>query len=805
MSSQPAETISRQTTAIPTCYHCHEECRDGVVPFDEKDFCCQGCKMVYEILNANDLCNYYQLDANPGISLRGRRQEQYAYLDDAEVVEKLVAFTDGERTRVTFYLPQIHCASCVWLLENLYRLNEGITQSKVNFLKKEISLTYLDGKTTLRKIVELLASIGYAPAINLGNLDPEPRRPVSRTFYFQIGVAGFAFGNIMLLSFPEYLGLDSSDRFFQSVFGYLNILLSLPVVLYSARDYFRSAWGSLRQGYLNLDVPIALGIVALFGRSAYEILTHTGAGYVDSLAGLIFFLLTGKWFQQTTYYHLSFERDYKSYFPIAASVRRDGTEQTVPLDKLQTGDIVVLRHGELIPADGILLRGNARIDYSFVTGEAEPVARASGDKLYAGGRQMGEVIELSLTRKVSQSYLTQLWNDEAFQQNDASRTTRLADVIGKRFTLVVMVVSLGALAYWWPRDPGIAFNAFTAVLIIACPCAVALSIPFTLGNALRLLGRQGFYLKNTDTLEDLGRYTATVFDKTGTLTNALQNRVLTVGTPPTQQVCRRIRALASQSNHPVSRQLADHLQDGSLTLPVNDFEELTGQGISGTVEGHRLRLGSASYVLGQADSNSGQVWVEIDGVVTVSYQIQNHFRKGLDATMAFFRKESRTYLLSGDNERERQRLLPLFPEVDAMHFNQSPQAKLEFVKELQRTGGKVLMVGDGLNDAGALRSSDVGIVVTENTNNFTPACDAILRADQFDRLPDFIHYARGSVRLVHYAYFLAFCYNLVGLSYAVSGTLSPVVAAILMPASSITIVLFGVGASTLLARRRRIF
>ena len=451
VASQNKEIDTVETSTANSCYHCGEDCIDYKIEHDDKLFCCEGCKTVYDILNTNGLCQYYEIDENAGISLKGKRQAGFAYLDDPEVVEQLAAYRDDKQTKISFHLPQIHCASCIWLLENLYKLNDGVLASNVNFLKKEIHITFSNETTSLRQVVELLASIGYEPAINLSSLDGDERPIINRSFFYKLGVAGFAFGNIMLLSFPEYLGLDQlANPFFFRLFGYLNIILAIPLVFYAGSDYLRSAWQGLRQKMLNIDVPISLGILSLFGRSLYEILTHTGAGYLDSLAGLVFFLLIGRWFQQRTYHNISFERDYKSYFPIAARLKTPEGEQSVSLNKLQPGDQIVIKHQELIPTDSLLVKGEAKIDYSFVTGESEPVEKVPGDKIYAGGRQMGESIELTVSRKVSQSYLTQLWNDEAFTKKVESRTSQLADRVGKAFTIVILLIAFTTLAYWIP-------------------------------------------------------------------------------------------------------------------------------------------------------------------------------------------------------------------------------------------------------------------------------------------------------------------------------------------------------------------
>ena len=792
------------------CYHCSEPLPTTPIPFDEKSFCCEGCRTVYEILNTNGLCQYYAIDETAGISLRGKRREEYAFLDDPEVLKRLVQFSDGKTTRITLFLPQIHCASCIWLLENLYKLSDGVQSSQVNFLKRELHLVFSEEYTSLRKIAELLASLGYAPAINLGSLDEAARPVINRSFAYKIGVAGFAFGNIMLLSFPEYLGLDHlTESGFSKYFGLLNILLSLPVIFFSAQDYFRSAYQSLRRGELNIDVPLALGAAVLFLRSVYEILSHAGAGYMDSLAGLIFFLLIGKWFQQRTYHHISFERDYKSYFPISARKKVGQTEQSVALDKLDAGDIIFVRNGELIPADAFILRGEAKIDYSFVTGEAEPVNIPSGERVFAGGRQMGGVIELSLSKKVSQSYLTQLWNEDAFNKKQESQASVLANKVSRYFTTAILLIGFMTLIYWLPRNTSIAINAFTAVLIVACPCAGALAVPFTLGNALRILGRFHFFLKNTNAIEALYRVNTVVVDKTGTITAGQKSAVQFVGSPLSTTEKQLIAALSGQSNHPASKLIhselsKDNPEEIAMDYEVNAFSETIGKGVEATIGNRKIKLGARSFmdVLPSDSTIDGEgVYVQINNEVKGYFVLEHFLRPQAVETLQYLQSLGEVYLLSGDNDREAELLAPIFKDRANLHFRQSPKDKLQFIQDLQNQGKKVLMLGDGLNDAGALRQADAGIAITEDTANFTPASDAILSAERFHRLPAYMEYARRSIHLVFGAYSLALLYNIVGLSFAVQGTLSPVVAAILMPLSSISIVIFGTISSNWLAAK----
>lgn len=791
----PMEIATGKLTAT-SCYHCGEKCEDELLLIEDKTFCCEGCKMVYQILEENDLCTYYQLEDNPGFSLKGKRSTTYAFLDEEEMQGKLLSFRNDKIAKISLYLPQIHCSSCIWLLENLYKLAPGIVQSQVNFPKKTIHLTYLQAETNLRKIAELLASIGYAPQINYDQLEGQNKKPANHTLTYKLGVTGFLFGNIMLLSFPEYLGLQQST--YAQWFGYLNILLALPLLFYSGSDYLKSAYFGLRQGHLNIDVPVSLGMLALFGRSLYDILSHTGAGFFDSLAGLIFFLLIGKWFQQKTYYNLSFERDYRSYFPVATLVRKAGEWMSIPLNKVEPGDHLLIKHGELIPVDAQILVGKGYLDYSFVTGEEDLTSKSVGEKVFAGAKLSSGTLELKVIRRVEHSYLTQLWNDQAFQRDKyEGRQSRLANTIAKYFTWVILSVASLTFIYWWFIDIDVAFKAFTAVLIIACPCAVALAIPFTYGNVLRLLARRQFYIRHIQVIESLQEVNQIVLDKTGTLTDNRELRLTYQGEALSPKEKQLIRAMASQSSHPLSIGIAQMLK-ANPTDRTLQVEEIAGAGLLTKVNGETHRLGSAAFV-GYDESHQKGVFWKVGPHIKGVFLVENHFRASLPQFIDGLKGSYSLSLLSGDNDKEKKRLLDYFEHPSDLHFDQSPTDKLQYIAQLQAQDQKVLMLGDGINDAGALQQSNVGLVLTEDINNFTPASDAILAANQFAQFPAMLSFLKQSRWVVYGAYFIASCYNLIGLSYAVQGLLSPVVAAVLMPLSAITIVIIGVLGSSVLA------
>jgi len=794
------------------CYHCGDLCPNSEVRINEKFFCCNGCKLVYELLEEKDLCAYYSLSQTPGTSPpEAGLQSKFNYLDEETVIRQLLNFRDDNLSKVSFKIPSIHCSSCIWLLENLYRVDPGVIESKVNYLRKELTISFSEKKTSLRKLVETLVSIGYEPEINLASLKKQVQKNTDKELYLQIGVAGFAFGNIMLLSFPEYLAMDETiGEEFLSFFGYISTFLALPVLLYSAMGYFKSAYNSLIQKTINMDVPISIGILTLFSRSFFHVLAGEGTGYMDSFTALVFLLLIGKLFQKKTYDALSFDRDYRSYFPLSVTRKEKEGENSIPIEMIKTGNRILLSNNELIPADAVLIKGPALIDYSFVTGESTPVRKISGDMLYAGGKHLGPQIEVEIIKEVSQSYLTQLWNDDAFSKKDEEGNfTSLANTVSRYFTFAVLLIATLSAFYWLPEDITLAMNAFTAVLIVACPCALALSTPFTLGNTLRIFGKNKFYLKNVSVIESLSKINTIIFDKTGTLTRSTGELTKFIPAPEYRSQLDNneilfLRSLVKQSNHPLSRRIYSELEAGA-TVSVSNFKEVAGKGLSGKVQDNIIRIGSSQYInspefigLEQTDS---QVLLEINGKYRGHFVLPNQYRRGIWKMISSLTHHYKIHLLSGDNEGEKENLSALFNDNNRLLFNQSPHDKLDFIKELQNNSDQVLMIGDGLNDAGALKQSNVGISISEDINTFTPASDGIINAEQLKFLPRFLNFSVISIRIIILSFLISFLYNIIGLFFAVQGTLSPLIAAILMPASSLTVVLFTIGTTTFWGKR----
>ncbi len=773
-----------------TCYHCGLKLNTEIIESNDKKFCCEGCKTVYLLLNENELGNYYCLNESPGTRLNNDYTD-YSLLDLPEIAANYIHFSNGQQTRASFFLPNIHCSSCLWLLEHLSKLNSGIIHSEVTFTSKRISVAFHPDKISLKQVAELLAKVGYEPFLSLSSETENDRKQSWKNPYLKLGVTGFCFANIMLISFPEYLGLSyETDKTVSVFFRYVNLLLSLPVFFYGASEFFYNAYKSIRQRFLNIDAPIALAILVTFIRSVYEITTQTGPGFLDSMSGIVFFMLIGRTIQNKTMAGLNFNRDYQSYFPIAVTTINNGAIQKKPLKAIEKDDKLLLHHNEIIPTDGIIISGNTDVDYSFVTGETIANAGRPGDMLYAGGKITGPSIEFLCLKSFTQNSFIQLWQNTAFSKKESAHDDMVTRM-SKYFSIAVLTIAVSAFVYWYPASPKAAWNALTAVLIIACPCALLLVASFTHGYALAMFQKFGLFLKNAKVIGEMAAVNHIVFDKTGTITEAQHTNVLFTGTL-TQEQKNIVLSLLKQSLHPLAKAITGYEKNTFTALKIVDYKEIKGKGIEAYYDDQLIKIGSNSFVQsGKDGSNTGsEVYIKFDDIVIGKYIIHNYIKAGMKEMLSGL-KNYKLSLLSGDNSIAAKQMENLFPAKTAFLFNQTPQKKLDYIKDIQTADKQsVMMVGDGLNDAGALKQSNVGISVVNNSFSFATASKGILNSNSMKAMPAFLKAAKAVRKVMVYIFLYSLIYNLIGLYFSVNAQMEPLIAAIIMPCSSLSIILF---------------
>ncbi|MCC6817592.1 MAG: heavy metal translocating P-type ATPase metal-binding domain-containing protein [Bacteroidia bacterium] len=779
---------------LKECSHCGLPCDAHEIIENDHVFCCSGCAAVYQLLNQNDLCSYYS--EGKGITPEPTEIGEFDYLNEAETREKFIVFNQGATVQFRFFIPGMHCNSCIYLLERLERFNTGILSSRVDFFNKELLVTVNSNDVNISDLVILLFHLGYKPDLSLSNNAGVGKKKIS-TQAIKIGIAGFCFGNIMMLSFPEYLGLslDAGSLVLKRWFDFISLGLALPVLFYCSTEFFESSFKAIRQRTLNIDLPIALAIVATFGRSLYELFVNHQSGYFDSMAGIVFLLLSGRYFQDLTYHSLTFDRDYKSYFPLSARLIVHGDSMVVNIKNLKSNDIIELRNGELLPADARLVSDYATVDYSFITGESKPVALKAGERVFAGAKISGNAVRLELISSTDNSRLVKLW---AVEKDKEEKDNSLTEKINYWFTLGLLLIGAFAFIYQYNIN-GLeeAFKSLTSVLIVACPCILLLATTFANGHLLRKLKLNGMFVKNKNTLTQLNDCDTIVFDKTGTLTDN-KNFEIEDYTNLSNNEHKLVGLICHQSVHPYSTAISKQYYDFEYGQ-LEAYTDVVGKGLQAKVNGVLIKVGSASFLGLNAASValSGVMHVEFNGVYRGYFVLIHKIRSETNTLTNELKKDGYDlYLSSGDNELNKDILVA--PFTDTL-IHQSPEDKVALVKNLKAQGKVVCMTGDGLNDAPALKEADIAISVADDVNSFFPSCDVLLTAPALGQLPDLLRFIKASKWVIIISFAFSLVYNVIGLYFAINAQLSPLMAAILMPSSSFTMLILTWALTSLIA------
>ncbi|AFJ90670.1 cation-translocating P-type ATPase [Blattabacterium sp. (Blaberus giganteus)] len=748
-----------------------------------------------------------------------KNKKIFDFLDDEKIANKIIDFNHKNITRVRFLIPSIHCSSCVLILERLSKIYKNIFDSTVDFSNKKIWITFNNVEFKLSDIAKLLDDIGYSPSINFELIENKKNNTIlfGRKLIGKLSISFFCFGNIMLLAIPEYVGARQDIWFMENrnFFRYLMLILSLPIVIFSFVDHIKYAVLGLKKHILNMNVPISIGILVLFLWSCYEIFFDLGSGYFDSLSSFSLFLLMSRIFQIYTHNEiLSFDKNYKYFYPVLITkIHKNEKEEKIFLSSLKKGDVIIIKNEEVIPADSMLMKGNAVLDNSFITGESYLINKKIGERIYAGSRQKGEAIIIKVIKNVDHSYLSILWNKNKSHRDCNKKLFYLNSISTKfsqYFTPIILMISIVTGIFWsFGNDVSKIFQTVFSVLIITCPCALVLSTPLIFGNIIRFFSKKGFYVKDIYTMEKISSAGTLIFDKTGTITDPNKEKIFFVGKRKMKYEEKKIIAsLLKNSNHPLSQRILSELSIKDFYL-IKNFREIIGKGLEGIIKDIPVKIGSQKYLgvtkkIINEEINQTTVFISINNKFIGYFLFRNFYREGIKKIFQDL-KEYKILILSGDhNDLEKKYLKSILPKSSKIFFSQSPEDKLDYVKKLQKKGEKIMMFGDGINDCAALNQSEVGVSVSENPTNFFPSCDAFIQYNSLNKIFLFLKISKISAKLVFINFMISLFYNSIGIFFAVTGHLKPFIAAILMPLSSFSVIFFSV-ISTWIVSRRLIF
>lgn len=707
-------------------------------------------------------------------------------LDRAQTRASVHANAQGRGT-VILSVPGIRCGGCVATIERALRQREDVVAARVNLTLRQANITLLDPDSDPMPIIEALATLGYAatPA-EIGTAD-DKADPVGKNLLRSLAIAGFGAMNIMLFSVGVWSGADGQTR---ETFHLVSALIAVPVVAYAGQPFYRSAFGALRLGRLNMDVPIALAVTLALVLSLFETMRGGEHVFFDAAVTLLFFLLVGRYLD-----HLMRERARSAVTGLArlspkgAMIRQnDGSLAYAALASVSPGAILSIAENERVPVDVRIVSGGTDIDRSLVTGEAMPMAAGPGDTLEAGTLNLTGVIEAETLRAADESFLARMIEMQSAAESGRGRYVRIADRAARLYAPVVHLLALTTFIGWMLATGGDwQTSAFVAisVLIITCPCALALAVPVAHVVAAGRLMREGVLMKDGSALERLSEIDRAVFDKTGTLTTGMP---AVVSVPDDAAIRSGARALAARSVHPAARAIAARLTD--LPGLVTEETEVPGFGVEAMVDGRRARLGRADWVGEIADisQNAASPAFAFEGGTAVSFDLSETLRQGAgQAVAALTAAGIPVSMLSGDMESRARRVAGELGIGDVRH-GATPADKIETLETLRRDGHLALMVGDGLNDAAALAAAHVSMAPSSASDAGRTAADFVFLRDNLESVSATWQVARDTARIVRQNFGLAIAYNCIAIPLAVAGLVTPLVAALAMSGSSILVI-----------------
>ena len=841
MSSQPlAEPASARGDSAASrsagCFHCGLPLDRGdpvsaSIAGAEREFCCTGCRSVCEAIYSAGLEGFYRRTPEGEVFGPPPEPPKQLAIYDLDEVQEAYVDTTADLREINLHVEGIHCAACVWLIETGLAQLPGVEEARVNLTGRRLRLKWDNGRQRLSALLNRLSQIGYSAV----PFDPEAAegslKRSNRAVLYRMAFAGFAAMNLMWVSIALYAGADQGE--FRALFHWVGLIIATPTLLYSGWPFFRGAWLGLRHGALTMDLPIAIGASITYLYSLYVTLSGQGHVYWDTVVNFLFVILVGRFLEAISKRQaVASTQRLLDLQPKVATVIRDGETVVVPMRAVKPDEVVLVRPGETIPVDGSVIEGRSEINEAMLTGESEPVTRQVGDAVSAGTLNGAGVLQVRVTGLLRDTALGRIIRLVEEAQSSKAPIQSLADRIVPWFVALTIGLALGTFGLWFGQDVETALMAATSVLIITCPCAFGLATPMAIAVASGLGARHGILIKHGAVLETLSGINHFVFDKTGTLTEgrpevtqlelvAADERTVWVAgdgvdamDQDQREMLRLAAALEQVSEHPFARAVVRLAKDAGLRLSgseVRDVRVEPGAGIAGTVDGRPVLIGTLQWLSANGVSlkrtSAGDdsplrlgttLYCAVEGVERLRLDAQDHLRAdAVDVVRQLQADGIRVTMLTGDRAAVAQRIADRLGVREVISEVQ-PADKAKVVASLQQQGERVAMVGDGINDAPALVRADVGIAVGSGTDVSIASADIVLMSSELMRVRDAAALSRRTLTTIRQNIGLSITYNVIMVPLAMAALITPLVAAISMPLSSLAVI----GNS---ARLRRLF
>lgn len=788
------------------CFHCGEPVPAGSryaleIKGIVQPMCCPGCQAVAETILECGLASYYEHRTAPGTKGELVPEELAAltHYDLAEVQQDFVtdSATGSHKVReIQLTVEGLTCAACAWLIERHLGNLAGLHYINVNTTTHRARIKWDPDRLSLSDILKGFAKIGYRAYPFQTHQQEALYAKEVRSYMFRLALAGLGSMQVMMCAVALYMDLFISvEEEFMVYFKWISLLLSTPIMIYSAQPFYVGAWRSLRQGHLSMDVSVSLALIGAFVASMWATVFNTGEVYYDSITMFVFFLLLGRFLELRARRKASeSSSNLARLVPIMATRLDEDGEHEVAAKTLQVGDRVRVLAGATLPADGIILLGQASLNESMLTGEQLPLLKQAGDAVYAGTINTDAPLEIRVSHRIEESRLAQIMRQQDHALDDKPAIAQMADVLSRHFILVLLFIAAGVWTFWHFHQPEQAFWVTLAVLVATCPCALSLATPTALTSATARLTRAGILLRRGHVLDVLTRANRIVMDKTGTLTtgNISLTSTEAMGNLDEARSLAIARALEAYSEHPIARAFRSNAAEDAVLLAASKVTPVIGHGIEGVIEGRHYRLGSARW-LGISDAHEAQadglvIYLADEDRALARFLLTDTLRPDAKALIQAFKAAGlKTTILTGDSSAQADEVARELG-VDELVKGVTPDGKLAYLKEHEARGDISIMVGDGINDAPVLAGAHASFAMAGGTDLAKNSADAILLADDLSRLLDARALALRTRKIIKENFAWSIGYNLLVLPLAASGWLPPYVAAAGMSLSSLIVV-----------------